>query len=203
MTRSQKAPSQKNDLWPGTDVFPQEQWTRNCSNSSSSSSNFLIEMRSQVAPFLIFRGWMRDWYGHISFTHMGPTVKIPDISLQPITDVQPLTSKVESKSPMEQGGMERHINVLGNQRRIQSPLTPGPLSVRTSWDPLRCPVFQPLNSSDIQFTSNDLKSSLIASSCTIGTEKRRRTQTVPQSHTGWATEGCWYFGNWRAKKKDN
>lgn len=64
---------------------------------------------------------MRDWYGHISFTHMGPTVKIPDISLQPITDVQPLTSKVESKSPMEQGGMERHINVLGNQRRIQLP----------------------------------------------------------------------------------
>lgn len=59
---------------------------------------------------------MRDWYGHISFTHMGPIVNIPDISPQRGTDVQPLTSKVELMSPMEQGRMGRHIDVLENQR---------------------------------------------------------------------------------------
>lgn len=49
---------------------------------------------------------------------MGPTVKIPDISLQPVMDVQPLTSKNELMPPTEQEGMGRHTDVLGNQKGI-------------------------------------------------------------------------------------
>lgn len=94
-------------------------------------------MGRQVAPFSVFRGWVRSWRGHTSLTNMGPTAKIPDISLQPIVAVQPLTSTDDSMPPMEQRRMGRDRDVLGHQRRIQSPLIPGELSVRISWDPLK------------------------------------------------------------------
>ena len=118
MTSSQKVPSKKRSFDSGPEVPPQEQWTTDCSNSSSNSSNLQTEKRSQVAPFSAFRGWMRDGYWHTSFTHMGPTVKTPAISLQPITDVQPLTSKGELMPPMEQERMGRHTDALGNHRGI-------------------------------------------------------------------------------------
>lgn len=147
-------------------------------------------MGSQGAPFSIFRGCVRDWYGHISFTHMGPIVRIPDISLQPITDVQPLTSKAELMSPMEQKRMGRHIDVLGHQRKIQSPLIPGPQECQDLLGPTQTSGFPAPETIDVRFTSNDPKFSLITSICTFGTGKSRRSQTGPQSHTGWAMEGC-------------
>lgn len=119
---------------------------------------------------------------------MGPTVKIPDISLQPIMDVQPLTSKNELMPPVEQERMGRCIDVLGNQKGIIPSSFLESWSVRTSWDPPRCLVFQPLKPLGVEFTSSDLKSSLIALNCIIGTGKRRSIRTGSQSHTGWAVE---------------
>lgn len=142
-----------------------------------------------MAPLSTFRG-ETDLSGHVSFTHRGPIVKIPDISLQPSADVQPLISKGALRSPVEQGGMGRHIDVLGNQRGVHASLIPGTLSVRPSWATPRCLVFQPLKPSDVQFTSSDLKFSLIALICIVGAGKRRSIQTGPQSQTGWAAEVC-------------
>lgn len=178
------------------------QWTSACSDSGSSSSNLQTEVWSHVAPLSTFRG-ETDLSGHVSFTHRGPIVKIPDISLQPSVDVQPLISKGALRSPVEQGGMGRHIDVLGNQRGVHASLIPGTLSVRTSWATLRWLVFQPLKPSDVQFTSSDLKFSLIALICIVGAGKRRSIQTGPQSQTGWAVEVCWPSGSWRGRERDN
>lgn len=120
---------------------------------------------------------------------MGPTVKIPDISLQPITDVQPLTSKNELTPPVEQERMGRCTDVLGNQKGII------PSSFLEPWDPPRCLVFQPLTPLGVEFTSSDLKSSLIALNCIIGTGKRRSIRTGSQSHTGWAVEAWCHTGS--------